>query len=208
MDGVLVDNARHHIRAWQLLGRELGQNLTDAQIRGVFGQRNSEMLATLIGNSLLPEQILRYGDRKEVIYRELMAQALVPVPGLVEFLADLRKEGFKAAVATSGPKDNVNLVMDGLALRGWFDVIVTGAEVSRGKPDPDIFLLAARRLNLEAPQCVVFEDSTSGIEAARRAGSLCVALATTHSPEELKDLSASRIVSDFRDLRAKCIYDL
>ena len=208
MDGVMVDNARYHIRAWQLLGKELGKDLTDEQVRGVFGQRNSEMLGALVGNSLSPEQILHLGDRKEIIYRELMAPDLTPVPGLMEFLAELRKEGFKAAVATSGPSDNVNLVMDGLGLRPWFDVIVTGAEVSRGKPDPDIFLLASRRLSLAAAQCVVFEDSTAGIEAARRAGSPCVALATTHTPDELKALSAFRIISDFRGLRTADVMNL
>jgi beta-phosphoglucomutase len=202
MDGVLVDNAVYHIRAWQELGRELGKNLTDTQVRAVFGQRNIEMLAALIGDSLTPEQVLRYGDRKEVIYRRLMTPALVPVTGLMEFLAELKNEGFKSAVATSAPEDNVNLVMDALKLRPWFDVVVTGAEVARGKPDPDIFLLAVRRLNLEARQCVVFEDSISGIEAARRAGSPCCALATTHSTEELSRFSPSRIIPDFSGLRA------
>ncbi len=201
MDGVLVDNARYHIRAWQLLGKELGKSLTDEQVRSVFGQRNSEMLAALIGSSLSREQILEYGERKEAIYRELMAPALVPVPGLMELLSELRNEGFKMAVGTSGPEGNVNLVMAGLKLRPWFDVVLTGADVSRGKPDPDIFLLAAHRLELEPSQCVVFEDSPVGIEAARRAGSPCVALATTHSPEELRPLSTYRVIPDFRGLR-------
>ncbi len=200
MDGVLVDNAAHHIRAWRRLGREQGKDLADAEVRKVFGRRNTEMLAALFGDALTREEQDRYGERKEVIYRELMSAALAPVPGLMEFLAALRKEGVRTAVATSGPVENVNLVMDGLSLRRWFDVIVTGAEVSRGKPDPEIFLLAARRLNLAPRDCVVFEDSTSGIEAARRAGSPCIALATTHSADELRTLSPSRIISDFRYL--------
>jgi HAD superfamily hydrolase (TIGR01509 family) len=120
----------------------------------------------------------------------------------MKFLRDLNKEGFKTAVATSGPTENVNLVMDGLGLRTCFDVIVTGAEVARGKPEPDIFLLAARRMNFVPGECIVFEDSTVGIEGARRAGSPCIALATTHTKEELSACSAFRIISDFRSLRA------
>lgn len=207
MDGVLVDNVLYHIRAWTQLGKELGWKLADKQVRSAFGQRNSEMLAAFSGKSLTSKQAAQYAERKEVIYRELMAPALAPVAGLEQFLGDLNKEGFRTAVATSGPAENVSLVMDGLGLRHWFDVIVTGAEVSRGKPEPDIFLLAARQLNLEPQQCIVFEDSTSGIEAARRAGCPCIALATTHSAEELKTCSAFRIIADFQSLRARDLRD-
>ncbi len=197
MDGVLVDNARYHIKAWKVLGREIGRDLTDVQVRRVFGQRNSEMLQALFDKALAPDHVVRYSERKEAIYRGLIAPELTPVPGLIEFLEELKRDRFKAAVATSGPDENVDLVMTRLSLRPWFDAIVTGAEVSRGKPDPDIFLLAAARLGLDARECIVFEDSTSGIEAARRAGSPCVALATTHSREDLKALSVYRVISDF-----------
>ncbi len=206
MDGVLVDNAVYHIRAWRKLGIELGRDLTDEQVRRVFGQRNSEMLKALVDPSLTSDQAARYGERKEIIYRELISPYLTPVPGLVEFLGDLKTRDFRTAVATSGPNENVDLVMDGLALRRWFDAIVTGSEVAHGKPEPDIFLLAARRLSLEARECVVFEDSTAGIEAALRAGSVCVALATTHSPEALKDYPTFRVIRDFRGLRAADLF--
>ncbi len=202
MDGVLVDNASYHIRAWRQLGSELGRDLSDEQVRRVFGQRNSEMLKVLVDATLTPDEAARYSERKEIIYRELISPFLTTVPGLAEFLADLKGRDFKTAVATSGPKENVDLVMDGLALRRWFDTIVTGSEVTHGKPEPDIFLLAARRLNLKARECVVFEDSTAGIEAALRAGSTCVALATTYGPEALKDYSTFRVISDFCNLRA------
>ncbi len=202
MDGVLVDNAEYHIRAWIQIGKDLGKNLDDAQVRAVFGQRNTEMIASLLGRGLSTAQVEEYGERKEEIYRGLIAPELKPVPGLRDMLEELKSEGFAAAVATSGPVRNADLVMDGLRLRPWFDVIVTGAEVSRGKPEPDIFLAAARRLNLRPEQCVVFEDSVSGIEAARRAGSPCIALATTHSARELESLTALRIIPDFRVLVA------
>jgi beta-phosphoglucomutase len=202
MDGVLVDNAAYHIRAWQELGAELGIRLADESVRRVFGQRNGEMIAALIGGPLTPEQVEQYAGRKEEIYRRLITPDLRPTPGLIEFLAELRTELFRTAVATSGPLENANLVLDGLGIRSWFDVVVTGGEVTRGKPDPEIFLLAAQRLNLHPSQCVVFEDSTAGIEAAQRAGSVCVVLSTTHSQEELRGYTSSHIIPDFRSLQA------
>ncbi len=202
MDGVLVDNARYHIRAWQQLGRELGKELAATDIRTVFGQRNREMLSALIGHPFSEEDSGSLAHRKEQIYRDLIAPEITPVPGLLQFLADLKEHGFTAAVATSGPRENVELVLKSLGLESYWKAVLTGADVSRSKPAPDIFLLAARRLELPASRCVVFEDSTAGIEAAASAGCCCIALSTTHTPEELKSCPALRIVPDFTPLRA------
>lgn len=202
MDGVLVDNARFHVRAWQQLGRELGKELSDGEIRAVFGQRNREMLASLGGRAFSDEETSRFTQHKEELYRDLIAPELVPTPGLPEFLEDLKQKGIKTAVATSGPIANVEFVLGRLSLDRFFDVVVTGADVKHGKPAPDIFLLAARRIGLPAERCVVFEDSTAGIEAAQRAGSPCIALSTTHSKQELSATAATRIVRDFTCLKA------
>ena len=201
MDGVLVDNARYHIRAWQQLGLELGKNLGDEDIRAVFGQRNREMLAILISRTFSEEEIARHTRHKEEIYRGIIGPELVPLPGLMEFLAELKKAAIKIAVATSGPKDNVRFVLERLALEPWFDQVVTGIDVANSKPAPDIFLLAARRLGLPAERCLVFEDSTAGIEAAHRAGSPCIALSTTHTVEELSRTSTCKVIHDFTEIR-------
>lgn len=202
MDGVLVDNVKCHVRAWQQLGRELGRELTEQEIRALFGQRNKEILAALLGEPISDEEAERLGDRKEVIYRNLISAEVEPVAGLPEFLTDLKNEGMKLAVATSGPRENVDLVLRLLRFEHFFDAVVTGEEVVRSKPAPDIFLLAAERLNLHAGRCVVFEDSLAGIEAAHQAGSPCIALATTYGPAVVEKSSASRVISDFSGLRA------
>lgn len=209
MDGVLVDNVRHHLKAWKQLGRELGKELSDEAIRAVFGQRNSEMLQVLLERELGPEESRRFAERKEELYREAARSELgtAMVPGLLEFLQELKKETVGIALATSGPEENARFVLEGLNIASFFDVLVTGREVERGKPHPDIFLLAARRLGLPAEKCVVFEDSESGIQAALRAGCRCVALATTHSPEELKQLSPARVVRDFTELQWRSLAD-
>lgn len=204
MDGVLVDNLWHHVAAWRRLGEELGKSLTDEEIRATFGQRNQEMLRTLIGVEFTVEESARHADRKEEIYRELMAQDLAraEVPGLRPLVAELRREGFGLAVATSGPMANVEFVLSGLGLDGVFEAVLTGADVSRGKPHPDVFLLAAARLGLKPRECVVFEDSPSGVKAALAAGCFCFALTTSHSAEELRGLGPQRLASDFRSVSA------
>ncbi len=174
-------------------------------IRRVFGQRNDQMIRSLFGSPLSRDALALYATRKEEIYRALMAPALTPVPGLPRLLADLKAAGMRSAVATSGPRENANLVLDGLNLRQYFDAIITGDDVSRSKPHPDIFLLAARRIGLPPKQCVVFEDSSSGIEAASRAGCLCIALSTTHAPSELQGYQTALIVPDFTTLTASSL---
>ncbi|MGD0309650.1 MAG: HAD family phosphatase [Acidobacteriota bacterium] len=200
MDGVLVDNAQIHTLAWQQLGKEAGIDLRPEAVRAVFGQRNREMMAALLGVSLNVEEQALLARRKETLYRQLMAPVLKPTPGAIDFLKRTKNSGFKTAVATSGPIENTDLVLDGLKIRPLFDTIVTGGDVARGKPDPEIFLLAAQRLDLPASECLVFEDSAAGIEASFRAGCLCIALATTHTPQELQEYPAARIISDFTQL--------
>ncbi len=202
MDGVLLDNVSHHLRAWRKLGREQGKSLTDDAIRATFGQRNQEMLQALIGQDLTLEECRRLADRKEELYREAVAPELesAMVPGLREFLRELRQAGCRTAVATSGPLENVRFVEQGLGLADTFDAVITSADVQRGKPHPDVFLVAARRLGVPAKQCVVFEDSASGVRAALAAGCHCVALATTHSRQELRQWQPHWITPDFRGL--------
>ncbi len=200
MDGVIVDNIRHHLKAWKQLGRELGREFRDDDVKRVFGKRNREILKSLIGSDVPDEQLAKYGRHKEELYRTVMAPDLRPVPGLPEFLRSLKGSGIKTAVATSGPMENVRFVLDGLGLQAAFDAVITGPDVRESKPHPAIFLLAAHRLELEPAECVVFEDSPPGIKAGKTAGCRCIALATTHPPDELRQYQPDRIIRDFREI--------
>ncbi|GAB4113917.1 MAG: HAD family hydrolase [Acidobacteriota bacterium] len=202
MDGVLLDNLAYHLQAFQELGREQGRHLSREQIEAVFGRKNDDMLRFLLDRDLSREELDVLADRKEAIYRDL-ARADVPrlaVPGLLSFLDQLHQAGIRMAVATSGPRENVNLVFEKLAIGPYFTAVVTGKDVERGKPHPDAFLEAAARLGLSPADCVVFEDSRSGIQAGLAAGARCVALATTHTAQELADLRPHRIIRDFHEL--------
>ena len=200
MDGVIVDNVDYHLKAWKQLGRELGREFRDEDVNRVFGKRNREILRSLIGPDIPEEQLAKYGPRKEEIYRAIMAPELRPVPGLPEFLKALRASGTKTAVATSGPMENVRFVLDGLGFQDAFDAIITGMDVRESKPDPAIFLLAAKRLGIPPADCMVFEDSPPGIRAGKAAGCRCIALATTHSADELRQYEPDRIIEDFREI--------
>lgn len=210
MDGVLLDNVRYHLRAWQDFGREQGLELSEEEILSVFGQRNKEILKAVLKTPLSDEELARHGQRKEELYRNLLGAELesAVVPALTGFLADLEREGLKLAVATSGPPENAGFALEGLNISSFFNAVVTGKDVQKSKPDPEIFLLAAERLGLSPGQCVVFEDSASGIRAARAAGCLCIGVATTHAPHELEEFSPTRIVRDFREIRAGEIREL
>ena len=210
MDGVLLDNLDFHLQAFQLFGEEQGRTLTNQEIQAVFGRKNADMLRALLGRTLTQEEIRRYEARKEELYRELIRPRLRErvVGGLLEFIRSLRRERFGIALATSGPIDNVNMVLDELNVRKDFDVIVTGDQVEQGKPHPEAFIISAEQLNMPTSHCVVFEDSFSGVEAALKAGCKCVALATTHTEEELGHISPDRIIATFREITVTELQDL
>ncbi len=210
MDGVLLDNVEYHLEAFRLFGEEQGKSLTRENIQSVFGRKNWDMLEVLLERRLEKDEADRLADRKEELYRQLVLSELqeAVVKGLPEFLESLEKEGVPMAVATSGPIENVDMVFDGLGIRSRFSAVVTGDQVQHGKPHPEAFLTAAAFLNLSPEDCVVFEDSVSGINAALSAGCTCVAVATTHEEEELKALSPHLVILDFQDFHPDRLQEL
>jgi beta-phosphoglucomutase len=189
VDGVLVDSYRAHFRSWQILAAELGREYTEEQFVAGFGRTSREIIAEQWDDGRLNKQRIRELDaRKEAIYRELISRHFPAMGGAAELIQALSEAGFALAVGSSGPPENVSLVLERLAVVELIDAQVTGADVTRGKPDPQVFQLAAHRLGLPAANCVVIEDAPSGIEAARRAGMKCIGLAGTgRTVEELRE---------------------
>jgi len=198
MDGVLVNTNPFHRRAWHRFCREMGKRVTEQELREkVFGWRTEEGIINLWGESLDPGKVSSLAARKEEIYRGIIRGNIRPVRGLKEFVALLRQRGTAMALATSAYHENVELLLDELAITDYFSLRVLASEVGRGKPDPGVFLVAAQRLGVEAPDCLVIEDSLSGVTAARRAGMLCAALTTTHRAAELRLAGADVVCRDF-----------
>ena len=182
MDGTLVDNMGVHNEAWVAWAAAEGLPYTANQVL----ERTHGTLRDIMGR-FFPEhsyeQNLERGARKEALYREMFGQKLEAIEGLVPFLDVLRTQDKQIALATAGDRENVAFVLDGLHLRGYFDFIVSGEEVAEGKPHPEVFEIALRGLGLPPAECVIFEDSPAGVEAARRAGVAAVLIHAWSAPE-------------------------
>lgn len=183
LDGTLVDSEHYHWLAWQHTMAAEGVPLTEAQFRTSFGRRNAAFLPEWLGENAGETEIQRISDRKESYYRDLiLTRGCSALPGAVEWVKRLGREGWLQAIASSAPRWNVDAVVEALRLNGCFRVIVAAEDVRVGKPDPDVFLATAQRLEVPPERCIVVEDAAPGIEAARRAGMRCIVLNRTGQP--------------------------
>jgi beta-phosphoglucomutase len=175
LDGTLVDSEDYHWQSWRDTLAADGIPLTHDQFLASFGQRNDRILGGWLGTDASDEQIQRIGDAKEAEYRRLAEQrGLVPLPGAGEWVARLHAEGWRQAVASSAPRQNVDVMLRLLKLEQYFDATAAAEDVTAGKPDPQVFRKAASLLGVPASRCIVVEDAAAGIEAARRAGMRCI----------------------------------
>jgi beta-phosphoglucomutase len=200
MDGVLVDSYAAHWQSWQFMADELGKGLTEAQFVSTFGRTSREIIAEHWGADFLsPEEIADFDRRKEALYRQIVVHNFPVMDGAIELITDLHAAGFRLAVGSSGPPENVALAVERLEAAQFFDVLVTGKDVNRGKPDPQVFLVAAERLGVPPANCAVVEDAPVGIVAANSAKMVSVALVSTgHTPESVSH--ARLVVRSLREL--------
>ena len=171
LDGTLVDSEEYHWRSWKDTLDPAVINITRQDFLSSFGQRNDAILSRWLGERERAEDIQRMGEAKELRYRELVRlEGLTPLPGAAEWVERLHRQGWQQAIASSAPRANVDAILDALGLRQWFQATVSAEDVTAGKPDPQVFLVAASRVGVEPHSCIVVEDAKAGIEAARRAG--------------------------------------
>lgn len=195
MDGVVIDSNPVHREVWTAFNRRYGMETTEAMLQGMYGGRNDKIVRDFFGEDLTNEEVARRGAEKERLYRETIAGRVeqLLVPGLQAFLREYA--GARMAVATNAEPENVAVVLDEGGIRPYFQIVVDGHQVRKPKPDPEIYRLAAQRLGVAEANCIVFEDSTSGVQAARDAGMRIVGLLTTE--DNLQDISVS--VDNFLD---------
>ncbi len=198
MDGVVVDNHRYHFRAWMEFSRKYDFFLNEEIYRTKFNGKTNTDLFHMIFGAVTPLEMQSFTDEKEGLYRELYREHMRAHTGLVDFMDYLRTKRIKMALGTSAPTKNVDFILDHLKLRDYFEVIVDGPQVSRGKPDPEVYLLCAHKLGVEPRDCWVFEDSLAGLEAGKRAGSTIIGVATSHEPYELMP-QTDLIIHDFTE---------
>ena len=193
MDGVLIDSGVHHRAAWRALLAELGEEPAHPEYwRLTIGRPSEEALPLLLGRRVPEHESWRLARRKRDLYVSFARGGMVSVPGVRDFVAALSRLGVPRAVGTSASRFDVDRMLAGVGLRRHFDVIVTADDVTQGKPDPEVYELAAARLGMPAEACVVFEDSLVGVVAARRAGMRAIGVTTAHSEAELRQAGAER----------------
>jgi len=195
MDGVLVHSMPLHTLAWERYLKNLGIRVDDLEQR-MHGKRNSELVADLIGANLDEDVVFAHGAEKERVFREMMLAAGIEkyrVPGVTGFLE--RHKQLPMAVGSNAEPANIDYVLDHFGLRPYFRVTVNGQQVDRPKPFPDIYLKAADLLGLEPNQCIVFEDSPTGVAAGLAAGMRVVGVETT--PTHFQGVALS--IKDFTD---------
>jgi beta-phosphoglucomutase len=210
MDGTLVDTAELHFRAWEEVCREQGRPFSRADFAATFGQRNPEIIRALFGDRFDDEHIAELGDRKEEKYRAAARRGVAPLPGVVALLEGLRRAGFRQAIGSSAPRANLDLILGLLGVASSFDAVVSSEDTQRGKPDPQVFLVAAERLGVPPGRCVVFEDAVAGVQAARAAGMKCVAVRFVgHHPEDaLRRAGADLVVPTLEQVSVQAVRDL
>ena len=188
MDGVIVDNNPVHVEAWKIYAERLGFELTPEKIRNdLYGRTNADAFRRLYRDDLDDPEYQRLSQEKEALYREMYKATIAPVSGLMDFLENMKVNRVPMAIATSAIPENVDFVTSELGISGYFDVIVNETHVTRGKPDPQVYLLTADKLKHRPSYCIVIEDSLSGVQSGLSAGCKVIGLTTTHSREELSD---------------------
>ena len=198
LDGVLIDSAGAHHESWGLLAAELGTQVTQEQFLGTFGRQNRDIIPLFFGPDLQERRVAELSERKEALYRDLVRGRIQPIAGAVELVQACKRAGLRLAIGSSAHPANIDLALQELGVTECFDAIVHGHDVTRGKPDPQVFLLAAQRLGVAPAACAVIEDAPSGVQAARAAGMTAVGLTTHHSPERLSD--AHRVIESLAEL--------
>jgi beta-phosphoglucomutase len=200
MDGVLVDSGAHHRQAWTRLLGELGVVPPPGFWRRTIGRPSVEAVPLLLGAAIGAAEARRLANRKHAHYEALAAAGMPAVPGVIEFVNTLRTLGVPLAVATSARRVDTVELLGPLGLLERFEAIVTAEDVTRGKPDPEVYLLAAGRLGASPDACLVFEDAVVGVQAARGAGMRVVGLATTYEAGDLVAAGAEHAIATFEGL--------
>ena len=207
MDGTLLDSAEYHWLSWRDTMAAEKADFSYEYFIKTFGQRNDTILRDLFGPGLPPAEVDRIAAAKEALYRKLVRERGVrPLPGVERWLRRLRETGWRQAVASSAPRLNVDAILAALGIAQLFDAVTSAEDVTRGKPDPQVFLTAAARLGVAPDRCVVVEDAPAGVEGARRGGMRAIGVRSSHkelradvvvdSLDELPDDAFDRLIGD------------
>lgn len=207
MDGVIVDSNPVHKIAIERFCKKYDLELSEEKLsKKVWGRQNKDWIPAVFERDIEPALLAEYSFEKEKLFRELYETEIKPLPGLENFLKQLEEKEIPKAIATSAPIENVDFVLERTGLRKYFQTILHDAFVEKGKPDPEIYLKTAEALNFDPKDCIVFEDSLSGVQSGLSAGCKVVGVLTTHSPQELKETHLT--IKDFNEITIEALGNL
>jgi haloacid dehalogenase superfamily, subfamily IA, variant 3 with third motif having DD or ED len=207
MDGVIAHTNPYHTEAFKQFFDKYKIPYTEAEFEDhMFGKHNSYIMSYFFKRDIAGEELQRLEEEKEGLFREIYQHHIKPIDGFLEFLAQLKAAGFHTGVATSAPRANLDLIMDGLGFRRQMESILSSEDVQAHKPHPEVYLKSARNLGVEPHNCVVFEDSYSGITAAARAGAKVVGVLSSHTKDQLPP--CQHYIRDYRDVTVDRIKQL
>ncbi len=205
LDGVLVDTGDMHYAAWSHVFAERTIPFSREFFTRTFGMNNAGLLELLLGRKVSPMLVEEISNQKEELFRQRLPGNATLLPGATDCLDQMKKWGLPQAVASSAPLANIEMLVDALGIRDYFTAIVSGEKLA-GKPDPAVFLAAAKAIGVEPASCLVIEDSIPGVEAAKRAGMFCIAVLTTNPAEALTQ--ADIIVDNLDDLSTETMQEI
>ncbi len=205
VDGVIIDSAEQHRQAWEQMAREEGLPYSDAAFWATFGMRNADVLPRAFGVYGPPERIARLGDYKEELYRDLLRREAVALPGAKELMTALHTAGYRQALGSSAPVANLRIIIELLGLGDLLDGYISGETVAHGKPAPDIYLGAARLLDVAPAHCLVFEDAPAGVVAAHAGGMRCLGVRRAGQPDAPGLEAADYVATTLREVNVALV---
>ncbi|WP_200975247.1 HAD family phosphatase [Echinicola sp. 20G] len=186
MDGVICHTNPYHSQAFDRFFEKRGMNPSQEEYAAhMYGKPNSYIFSYFLNKEITAEELVELENEKEGLFREIYASQVTPVPGYLEFLSSLKEHGFKTGVGTSAPRANMDLIIDTLGIRNQMESFMASEDVKTHKPKPEVYLKSAENLSTNPEDCVVFEDSFSGVSAGINAGMQVVGVLTSHTKEEL-----------------------
>ena len=199
LDGTLLDNNKVHLDAWKKYLKDNGMEISDEDFKkNISGRTNRDAVNHIYKKEMPEEEAEKHYLKKEEIYRQMYEKDITPIAGLQNFLEELSKHNIIMAIATSGIQVNIDFMFEHVPIKKYFKKIIKGKDVTKGKPDPEIFIKAAEALGMPAESCIVFEDSMAGVKAGKAAGMKVVALTTSHPAEELNE--ADMVIKDYTSI--------
>lgn len=201
LNGTMIDDMHYHIKAWHRILNELGASITMEKMKEECYGKNAELLERMFPGRFSMEEKNHMSIEKEKQYQNEFRPQLALISGLDEFLTASHATGIKMAIGSAAIMFNIDFVLDGLNISKYFDALVSADNVSASKPDPETWQRCAEQLGVAPNNCLVFEDSPKGVDAALRAGMDCVVILTMHTPDEFSAFpNVIKFIEDFKDM--------